>query len=161
MIVPLVLIAFSLLSLTVSVAQEACYGEFTAELRGREVWLGLTCRNSCSGSAYTRNVPCEVSEEKLYASPTAIIAVIFAAYLRDRHAICASPLLPLPQPITHCYWHCSGVQFILHTNNSSHRGDQLYQWRLVIIAHTQHVASCNYYYTPNTIIFTCSCSNCG
>ena len=131
----LVHIAFFQLFLTVlSAAEEPRYGEFTAELRGREVWVGLTCRSSCSGSADTRNVPCEVSMKRnsVLAFPTTIIAVLFAAYLRDRHAISTAPFLPLPQPIT-CCQHCSGVRFIQHTSNSPHRADKLYQWRLVII----------------------------
>ena len=57
---PLILL-LSLLS--VSLAEEAGYGEFTAELRGRELVVGSSCKGSCSGVADT--TPCEVVENAL------------------------------------------------------------------------------------------------
>lgn len=51
---------FSLSVLLVSLAEEPGYGEFTAELRGRELVVASTCTGSCSGSADTTRIPCEV-----------------------------------------------------------------------------------------------------
>lgn len=61
----------SLPLLTTSLTEAFCYGEFTAELRGRQLWLSTTCKSSCFGSANTQNFPCEVgslSEIKLPAT---------------------------------------------------------------------------------------------
>ena len=51
--------------LSVSLAEEGGYGEFTAELRGRELIVGSTCKGSCSGVADTGRASCEVAKKVL------------------------------------------------------------------------------------------------
>ena len=45
----------------------SCYGEFTADLRGSELWLSSACRSSCSGAAAdTQTTSCGVSNQRTF-----------------------------------------------------------------------------------------------
>jgi len=55
----MVLVSFYALACLLSVA-EGCHGEFTAQLRGVDIHVGVICRGSCTGAAHIQNTSCTV-----------------------------------------------------------------------------------------------------